>query len=161
MGGVASDIPNGWHLCDGTNGTPDLRGRFIVGAGNTYSVGDSGGVDEVTLTTEQMPQHNHEATVSNDLEVKDSGTYSATIKVVSTQGSYTYSPDGKVINAASSGAGYTDSWSRNATGGYSTTLPNHGHALEGAISVTNGNTGSGQAHENRPPYYALCYIMKL
>lgn len=41
-GSVAS-IPAGWALCDGNNGTPDLRNRFLVGAGDTYSVDDTGG----------------------------------------------------------------------------------------------------------------------
>lgn len=36
-------IPTGWQLCDGTNGTPDLRDRFVVGAGSTYAVDDTGG----------------------------------------------------------------------------------------------------------------------
>ena len=38
--GAITSIPTGWSLCDGTNGTPDLTDRFIVGAGNTYAVGD-------------------------------------------------------------------------------------------------------------------------
>jgi len=41
--GAIVDIPAGWHLCDGTNGTPDLRDKFVVGAGSTYAVGASGG----------------------------------------------------------------------------------------------------------------------
>ncbi len=41
--GSIVSIPTGWALCDGTNGTPDLRDRFIVGAGSTYSVDDMGG----------------------------------------------------------------------------------------------------------------------
>ena len=41
-------IPSGWQICDGTNGTPDLRDRFIVGSGNTYAVGNTGGVNSVT-----------------------------------------------------------------------------------------------------------------
>jgi len=41
--GSAASIPSGWHLCDGTNGTPDLRDKFIVGAGNTYNPADTGG----------------------------------------------------------------------------------------------------------------------
>lgn len=40
--GSVGDIPAGWHLCDGTNGTPDLRDRFVVGAGNKYNPGSSG-----------------------------------------------------------------------------------------------------------------------
>lgn len=41
--GAVGDIPAGWYLCNGANGTPDLRNRFIVGAGSSYSVGGSGG----------------------------------------------------------------------------------------------------------------------
>lgn len=41
--GAIVDIPGGFVLCDGNNGTPDLRDRFLVGAGNTYAVGANGG----------------------------------------------------------------------------------------------------------------------
>lgn len=41
--GSVGSIPSGWYLCNGSNGTPDLRNRFIVGAGSTYEVGDTGG----------------------------------------------------------------------------------------------------------------------
>src|SRR5690606_9453998 len=57
--GSADNIPEGWALCDGTNGTPDLRDLFIVGAGREYAVGATGGAKEVTLTTAQMPKHSH------------------------------------------------------------------------------------------------------
>lgn len=59
MGGGVDNIPDGWNLCDGTNGTPDLRDKFILGAGSTYSIGDIGGESEVTLTTTQIPDHFH------------------------------------------------------------------------------------------------------
>lgn len=41
--GTLESIPAGWQLCDGTNGTPDLRDNFVVGAGDTYAVDDTGG----------------------------------------------------------------------------------------------------------------------
>lgn len=41
--GAIGNIPAGWVLCDGNNGTPDLRNRFIVGAGDTYAVDANGG----------------------------------------------------------------------------------------------------------------------
>ena len=41
--GAVVDIPFGWHLCDGSSGTPDLRDKFVVGAGNSYAVGATGG----------------------------------------------------------------------------------------------------------------------
>lgn len=54
-----SEVPDGWALCDGTNDTPDLRGRFVLGESNDRVVGETGGSEEVTLTIEQMPTHNH------------------------------------------------------------------------------------------------------
>ncbi len=46
--GAIVDIPPSWHLCDGSAGTPDLRNRFIVGAGDTYDPGNTGGNDAQT-----------------------------------------------------------------------------------------------------------------
>lgn len=51
--------PDGWAFCDGQDGRPDLRGRFPVGAGRTYSVGNMGGKETVTLTEEELPSHGH------------------------------------------------------------------------------------------------------
>lgn len=48
--GAIVDIPNGWALCDGNNGTPDLRNRFVVGAGDTYDPDDTGGAVDHTHT---------------------------------------------------------------------------------------------------------------
>jgi hypothetical protein len=56
----ASLIPNNWKLCDGTNGTPDLRNKFVVGAGDKYDIGDTGGSESVTLTANNIPEHQHE-----------------------------------------------------------------------------------------------------
>jgi hypothetical protein len=55
--GSTGSIPPGWVLCDGTNSTPDLRNRFIVGAGSTYAVDATGGSADATL-----PSHTHTAT---------------------------------------------------------------------------------------------------
>ena len=55
--GSTGSIPSGWVLCDGTNSTPDLRDRFVVGAGSTYAVDDTGGSADATLVS-----HNHTAT---------------------------------------------------------------------------------------------------
>ena len=57
-GSIAS-IPSGWALCNGTSGTPDLRNRFVVGAGDTYAVGATGGATTVTLSTSNLPAHTH------------------------------------------------------------------------------------------------------
>jgi len=52
-------IPDGWALCDGNNGTPDLRDRFIVASGGQYTLGATGGTDSVTLATTNLPSHSH------------------------------------------------------------------------------------------------------
>lgn len=52
-------MPDGWHLCDGTSGTPDLRGRFVLGTSDKYSDGRTGGYEKVTLEIEQIPRHRH------------------------------------------------------------------------------------------------------
>ena len=46
--GASTAIPTGWVLCDGTNNTPDLRNRFVIGAGSTYAVGATGGSSTTT-----------------------------------------------------------------------------------------------------------------
>jgi len=57
--GSAAAIPSGWNLCNGSNGTPDLRNRFVVGAGTTYAVGNTGGsADAITVS------HTHSVTDS-------------------------------------------------------------------------------------------------
>lgn len=53
-----SDIPEGWAICDGQNGTPDLRDRFVLGSGSR-PIGETGGEEEVTLTVDQLPNHAH------------------------------------------------------------------------------------------------------
>jgi hypothetical protein len=49
--GLTADIPAGWQLADGTNGTPDLRDKFVVGAGNLYTQGSAGGSTTIAVTT--------------------------------------------------------------------------------------------------------------
>ena len=117
--GNSLNIPDGWVLCDGNNNTPDLRDRFIIGAGNKYSVGNTGGEEEHTLTTDELPEHNH--TLSGD----------------------------SIINSTTNGT-----VSLGVSGIFITT--NKFETLN-----TTDITGSGSAHNNMPPYYALCYIMKL
>lgn len=62
--GTAEDIPEGWALCDGQGGRPDLRDKFVLGAGTSHAVGSTGGSETVTLTTGQMPSHSHTLSLS-------------------------------------------------------------------------------------------------
>ena len=64
--GDTSNIPGGWVLCNGQNSTPDLRDRFVIGAGNNFTAGSTGGSNSVTLSEANLPSHRH-FVVSNAL----------------------------------------------------------------------------------------------
>jgi len=67
--GDETNVPNGWAICNGTNGTPNLSGRFVVGSGNntetTYTEAQLGGQDSYTLAVSHLPSHNHDASSQN------------------------------------------------------------------------------------------------
>ena len=134
--GASNAIPSGWYLCNGSNGTPDLRDRFVVGAGSAYSPGNTGGSSSVTLSESQLPSHSHTASVS------DPGH------------AHSYIDQYVVINA-----GYRP-WPANNNDCQKRNIDTTNATTGITVSTTIGNTGSGSAIENRPPYYALCYIMK-
>ena len=56
-GGDLALLPAAWQLCDGTNGTPDLRDRFVVGSGGGYVGGSMGGVIHCKLAVDNLPSH--------------------------------------------------------------------------------------------------------
>ncbi len=133
--GPINSIPAGWALCDGTNGTPDLRDRFIVGAGGSYSVGSTGGANTVSLSVSQLPPHSH--TISSD--GGHSHNFYYTTGFVADDGTPPYA----VFGIGSGSVATT------------TSVSNHSHG------GSTGTTGSAAPIENRPPYYALAFIMKL
>lgn len=183
--GSTTAVPTGYALCDGgtyakSDGSgnvtvPNLRDRFIVGAGSTYAVAATGGAtsntptitvtnEAVALTTSQLPAHNHTATVtetSHTHSVTDSGHvhYAGMLGVSSTVGvaagaNYSLASSFSYGNTSNNGTGISLS---TATTG---------------ITVSNSNTGSGATHVHNntavsssvptlPPYYALCFIYKL
>lgn len=136
--GTVATIPSGWLLCDGTNGTPNLQDRFVVGAGNNYNPGDTGGADSVTLTTSEIPSHTHTGTTDTD------GAHSHDINIYDAPYFTPVYRTGATFNIGNN----TQNTRTTEVGGA------HSHAF------TTDATGGGSAHENRPPYYALAYIMK-
>jgi microcystin-dependent protein len=134
--GELGDLPPNWKLCDGSsydrsdNGesitTPNLSGRFIAAfdAGDTdYSIGFTGGEDSVTLSVEEIPEHDHFLTPAER--------------------------------------------SYKLFGGDSGELMDHGdnggNIYQNPIHTYDktGITGGGEAHENRPRYYTLAFIMRI
>jgi len=146
--GLLATIPTGWAMCDGTLGTPDLRDLFVVGAGHTYIVGQTGGASgtattssagvhdhsgatgNTTLTVDQMPTHTHKSRSVGFSNVSAGHSASNTVRID------TFTTE------------ITD-WNDNTGGSLG-----HNHTI-----------ASDGAHTHNvnvvPPYYALYYIMKL
>ena len=129
-GSIAS-IPAGWALCNGANETPDLRNRFIVGAGSTYGVGGTGGSADAVVVA-----HTHTGSTSSV------GAHAHTFSLWWDAGNNTnYARSG---NPQSTSAGVATT----SAAGASTS------------SLTTNSTGVSGVDKNLPPYYALAYIMK-
>jgi microcystin-dependent protein len=142
--GSVTDIEAGWVLADGVQRVhpeggsftpPNLKDRFIVGAGSSYAVGAVGGEDMHVLNQTEIPSHTHLA--STDAQ----GAHAHNILV-----------GGAANWGTASIRGGTDG---SSSGPNTTTVGAHAH------NVSVGWTGGGGAHENRPPYYALCYLYKI
>jgi microcystin-dependent protein len=143
-----SDLPSTSPLRPGVTKTPDLRDRFIVGTGSGYGVGATGGAATVTLTTAQMPSHSHGGVT---------GTESASHNHIFPGDDQLSAANSSAWSAQSVGQFRYDAVSRiDFTSNYWLTgdnRQNHHHII--------GGEGGGKAHENRPPYYALAFIMRV
>lgn len=159
--GAINAIPTGWFLCNGQNGTPDLRDRFIVGAGTTYAIGATGGANTVTLTEAQMPSHTHTITATGTSA--SAGDHTHTIVDpghVHAMGNAAFFNQGVPLASSVGGNNlgiFNNSFSA-VTGISINAAGAHTHVI--SVTATAATTGGGQAHENRPPYFALAYIMK-
>jgi microcystin-dependent protein len=133
--GATDAVPAGWSLCDGTGNTPDLRDRFVVGAGNSYDVNATGGSKDAIAVS-----HTH------------TGSTNAT-------GNHSHTIPHHLVQAVG-GTGDIDrdneyqQW-KALSGQKTNTTGNHSH------TVSINSAGSSGANANLPPYYALAYIMKV
>ena len=157
--GSTSAIPTGWSLCNGSNGTPDLRDKFVMGAGGSRAT-TGGSADAVivshthTASTNTTGAHTHSLSGSTNTTGNHAHSYTAP------SGTKAFQTSG-MTGTSSNGLTGTASATTNTTG-------NHSHSVSGTAnsngnhthSVTvnaNGTSGTGK---NLPPYYALAYIMK-
>ncbi len=146
--GAITAVPDGWALCDGSQNTPDLRGRFVMGAGGSgyRGVGTTGGAETVTLSVGQLPAHNHQV----------SGT-------TSTDGNHTHVYNDYYFSECCPSWGWWgsgDSDGDNQPRGTDRTSGAAG-AHAHTFNVTSASTGSGQAIDKLPPFYSLAYIMRI
>jgi len=137
--GTIASIPSGWVLCNGSNSTPDLRNRFIIGAHS-----DTAGVAYTTVTGS-----NTQTGGSKDA-INVSHTHTATSTVTDPGHNHTYF--GGVLEGAQNDAPADDRIGESSSTGTSTT----GITVATSLS-TEGSSGT---NANLAPYYALAYIMK-
>ena len=151
--GDKANIPDGFALCDGTKGTPNLRNRFLVGAGSNYALGDTGGEDQVTLTGTQIGNHYHCWGTQYYGRIGQSEYNN--LRVVS----FVDRNSGPSFASAPFPSGH-----KRFPGLGGTTLFEFSDSLSGREAYITSlaiGTDAPEPHENRPPYYALYYIMKL
>lgn len=142
--GSIGAIPSGWYLCNGSNGTPDLRDKFIAGAGNTYAIGATGGSADATNVA-----HTHTFSVTSGAagghthDVMDGAGGTNTNSITLGGGNF-------------SGQDSPTTWRSSTTYTLIQAVGDHTHSVSG----TTASTGSSATNANLPPYYALAYIMK-
>lgn len=156
-----STAPAGWTLCDGSNGSPNLSGKFIMGFGShqeqtleyngiiSYatsnpSLGSTGGYDKTGISVAQMPAHDHSGSSGS------AGTHSHDFRIDTDDGGGEQYDTHLMIRA-----------NGNCTDCYFDGIANTMGAGNHSHTITVNSKGSNQAHENRPPYYVLAFIMKL
>ncbi len=140
--GALANVPAGWQLCDGTNGTPNLFDRFVLSIPNNgTNPGAIGGSHAYTLTEAQLPPHSHTG----------GGT-------TSVDGQHTHTMPGYHLYAGTQIPWYN--WANNQKAdNTNTTSADGAHAH--TFNFTTNNTGGGAGIDNRPAYYTLAFIMKM
>lgn len=140
-------IPTGWVLCDGTNGTPDLRGKFVLGFGQgkdltNRNMGESGGEETHKLIVDELPSHNHKI-------FTPIGSKQESWKFVKDQ----YYDQNGVVKT------WSDVYGSARTVNYTNLGSNDN--IYFTLPGTTSNVGLNKPHNIMPPYYVLAYIMKL
>ena len=149
-------IPNGWNLCDGTNGTPDMRGKFVLMVNDKYPLLSTGGEESHALTETEMPSHNHGG--------KTSGTDNHYHYITSSTSHWSSERNTLTNERTVTWVGrYGSDSSHNYELAGNDYVADRGKSspARGDISVNISSSGGNQAHNNMPPYIAVNFIMKI
>lgn len=161
----------GWAICDGSNGTPNLKDKFIKAVTSTSDVGATGGSSSVTLTTDNMPSHSHTATTTVNL-TKSSDTEPTVPNRLNNQKIITYGETfyqafdlggDKHYTAETGYESAQDKGIEEVTVNDLVDIANSGTngGYSASATTTIGNSGNGTAFNIEPPYYSLIYIMRI
>ena len=135
--GSLNALPLNYHICDGTNGTPDLRDRFIVGAGNSYNLNNIGGTSTNILALNQLPNLadflNKTIAVQGNNQVNGSENLVSSLPVRSWSWEYFMKNEGNT----------------------------HGYFKNAFATIPGTSNSFGQPIENKPPYMALYWVMRI
>ena len=162
-------IPNGWHLCDGTNGTPDMRGKFVLMVNDKYPLLSTGGEEKHTLIGTETPLHNHNGSIPTS---KISGTnHYHYFGWNSRDNSGRFGYKGQGAYPAFPGGSQLIAWNGSGHDNGLTPIGSHimnmttsigiNETTSGTVDFSTGNYGGNQAHNNMPPYIAVNFIMKI
>ena len=151
--GAANAIPSGWYLCNGSNSTPNLSGKFVVGysaSDGDFDVNDTGGSKDAVLVSHTHNLQNHVHGVN--LNTNNAGAHTHTYEYHNTNNSI---DDDEYPNGAIR---------PNITTGNTGSAGGHVHAVSGNTGAPSTNTtdtlGESATDKNLPPYYALTFIIK-
>ena len=156
----------GWAICDGTNGTPNLIGKFVK-ADSFDKIGTTGGQDSVTLTTANLPSHSHTATTSINLNIEQDSPSIKTEwkdqKIITYKETYYQVFDMGGDKHYTAETGYESSQDKGIVeiGVEDLLLAAGGVSGSASATTTIGSTGSGTAFDNQPAFYSLIYIMRI
>ena len=168
--GAQNAIPTGWVICDGNNSTPDLRNRFVIGAGSggLYSVNDTGGSKDATLVSHSHTVNNHTHSFSSSHNHSFSGSTNnpgnhahSHTRANSTNDEYNGVPIGSNGQIGPTFGNFTTGNAGSHTHTFSGTTGNGtASGTTGGSTPGTNSQGSSATNKNLPPYYALCFIMK-
>jgi len=167
--GLGTGNLEGWALCNGNNGTPDLSEKFVRGISDSTQLRDTSGTDSIRLTVAQLPSHTHTFTTNPGggdtipLTISSDGGHSHNVMsenlqlVVQGGGSGATAQQfgvaqGPYLDASNV---YTSTDGTHSHPGSTVTIPNHSHP---GITDPRGNNA---AFDNRPKFIKLAFIMKL